>query len=251
MKLGKIKVIYSVLFILSAVIVFQACKHEPIVPPGEEMGNTGGGSGGGGGEGGADCDPDTVYFQQDVLPIFQSSCALSGCHDAATAQDGIVLTDYDNIMETGDIEGGDLDAGKVWEMITETDIDDPEDRMPPLPNEALSQEQKDAIQTWIMQDALNTSCEPSSCDTLNITYSGTIRPLIENRCEGCHSGDSPSGGISYENYSGVAEVAADGRLLGAISWEPGFENMPQNGDQLSECYIDQIRIWIENGYPND
>jgi mono/diheme cytochrome c family protein len=136
-------------------------------------------------------------------------------------------------------------------MITETDIDDPEDRMQPLPNEALSSEQLQAIQTWILQNAQNNSCESSGCDTLNITYSGTIRPLIENRCEGCHSGGDPSGELSYENYDGVAQVAADGRLLGAINWDPDYTNMPQNGDQLSQCNIDKIRIWIENGYPND
>ncbi|WP_459074975.1 hypothetical protein [Halocola ammonii] len=241
-----------VLSIITLMIgLFHACKHEPIIPPGEEPGSGGGSGGGGGGGSDDDCDPDVVYFQQDVLPIFQSSCALSGCHDATTAQEGIILTDYNNIIQTGDIEGGDLDAGKVWEMITETDIDDPEDRMPPLPNEALSPEQIEAIQTWILQGAQNNSCESSGCDTLNVTYSGTIRPLIENRCEGCHSGSTPSGGISYETYEGVAEVAADGRLLGAINWDPDYANMPQNGDQLSQCNIDKIRIWIENGYPND
>ena len=30
------------------------------------------------------CSPDTVYFQNEVLSLIVSSCAKSGCHDAAT-----------------------------------------------------------------------------------------------------------------------------------------------------------------------
>ena len=29
------------------------------------------------------CSPDSVYFEQQLLPIIQSNCAVSGCHDAA------------------------------------------------------------------------------------------------------------------------------------------------------------------------
>ncbi len=35
------------------------------------------------------CDPDTVYFQNTVLPLIQSTCATTGCHDAASHQHGI------------------------------------------------------------------------------------------------------------------------------------------------------------------
>lgn len=36
----------------------------------------------------------TISFATDVLPIFQSSCAFSGCHSTASASDGIRLSNY-------------------------------------------------------------------------------------------------------------------------------------------------------------
>ena len=44
------------------------------------------------------CSPDTVYFKQKILPLIVSNCAMSGCHDAISKRDGVILTDYTNIM---------------------------------------------------------------------------------------------------------------------------------------------------------
>lgn len=33
------------------------------------------------------CDPDSVYFNRDVLPLIISSCATSGCHDEITHEE--------------------------------------------------------------------------------------------------------------------------------------------------------------------
>ena len=44
------------------------------------------------------CDPETVYFQEEVLPLIISNCAQSGCHDAASAEDGIVLESFSSIL---------------------------------------------------------------------------------------------------------------------------------------------------------
>lgn len=74
------------------------CTHEPLNPinpnPIDSTGL------------GGNCDPDTVYLQQEVLPLIVSSCAMSGCHDAASAQNGVVLTSYSTIMNTGDVKAG-------------------------------------------------------------------------------------------------------------------------------------------------
>src|SRR6185312_1705326 len=50
----------------------------------------------------------TVSFSKDVLPAFVQNCALSGCHDAATAQYGFVLDNYDhvlNVVQSGRLIG--------------------------------------------------------------------------------------------------------------------------------------------------
>jgi len=239
--------VYSLVFLFIAGIIF-ACKHE--IPERNPAG--GGGTGGGGGGTGSGttvtCNPDTVYFQQQVLPIFISNCSVSGCHDAITRQDGANLTNYNSIITTGDVRPGNPGNSEIWEKITETD---PSDRMPPPPRNALTQAQKDIIFKWIMQGAKNNSCQPTACDSSNVTFNGSIKPIINNKCLGCHSSAAPQGNINYSTYAGVKAKVDDGRLWGAINHLPGFSALPKNGNKLSECEITQFRKWIAAGAPNN
>ena len=54
------------------------------------------------------CDTSKVYFQNDILPILISSCSYSGCHDAGTASEGVILTTYDNVMQSEVIKANSL-----------------------------------------------------------------------------------------------------------------------------------------------
>ncbi len=197
---------------------------------------------------GIPCDPDTVYFENYVLPLLQSSCGIIGCHDPGSATEGVILTDYTNIISTGGVRAFNPDNSEIYEKIMEND---PDKIMPPPPRSPLTQEQKDAIYKWIMQGALNNHCENEDCDTLNVTFQATIWPVVQNRCFGCHSGASPSGGISLENYNSVVSAVSSGRLMGAIKHETGFSAMPKNGAKLSDCTISQFQKWINDGTPNN
>jgi mono/diheme cytochrome c family protein len=205
------------------------------------------------GNSGIPCDPDTVYFQNDVLPLLQSSCGIVGCHDATTAEDGVVLTSYLSVMQTAGVVPFDPQDSEIYEKITETD---PDDRMPPPPAAPLNNDQTNMIYTWIAQGALNNYCEQMECDSVNVSFSQEVFPIIQNNCLGCHSGPNPNGGISLTNYQQVkarASVPAGspGSLLGAITWNPGNTNMPQNGQQLQDCEIGIIRNWILEGMPDN
>lgn len=197
---------------------------------------------------GIPCDPDTVYFQNTILPLLQSSCALSGCHDAASASDGVILTDYDKIMSTAGVRPFNADGSNLYEVMVE---DDPDKRMPPPPRNPLTTEQTNAVYKWIMQGAKNNYCDDVECDSLNVTYSATVWPIIQNRCYGCHSGGSPSGGISLENHANLVALANSGQLMGAIRHDQGYSPMPKNGAKLSDCNISQIQKWINDGTPNN
>lgn len=216
---------------------YQACKHDPdeIVDPDDP-------------HTGIPCDPDTVYFENDILPLLQSSCGMSGCHDPGTAQDDVILTNYADIIATGDVEPGDPQDSDLYEVITE---DDPDKRMPPPPQSPLTAAQIQMIYTWVQQGAQNNYCDQEDCDTVNVTFSGTVMPVIQNNCTGCHSGATPGGGITLETHSDIVTVADNGRLMGSITHSAGFSPMPQNGDKLSDCTIAQIQKWIDNGTPND
>jgi hypothetical protein len=209
-------------------------------------------NGGGGGNNG-NCDPDTVYFQNDILPLLLSSCGTNGCHDEGTAQEGIILTSYLHVMQSDVVKAFDPNDSEMYEKITEND---PDKRMPPPPRLPLNQGQIDMIYTWIAQGALDNSCDAGDCDTLNVTFSGTIFPMIQNRCYGCHSGPEPQSGISLENYASVSAAAAiapgnPGSLLGAVTGAQGNSPMPKNGPPLPDCNIEQIKKWIEDGMPDN
>ena len=68
---------------------------------------------------GSNCDSTKVYFQNQIAPIFNSSCALAGCHDAIKHEEGIILDSYENIIRTGKIRAFDLNAGEIYDKITE------------------------------------------------------------------------------------------------------------------------------------
>lgn len=203
--------------------------------------------GGGGNNNGHPCDADTVYFQNEVLPLIISNCATSGCHDKLGGEQEVLLVDYASIINYGKIRPGKPDNSELYEKIIENDI---EDRMPPPPASPLSNEQKNIIKNWILQGAQNNYCD-EECDTTNVTFSGAIWPMIELNCTGCHSGPQPSGNIPLTDYNSVVVQANNGKLFGAVNHDPGFKPMPRNAPKLVDCKIDQIRIWIENGTPNN
>ncbi len=221
------------------------CKHEPDVFP-EDPPFNGGNGNGNSGEEEDPCDPGVVYFEQDVLPILISNCSVPGCHNEPTDEnDDIQITNYNTLMGSGIVQDGDM-----WEVINDND---PDDRMPPPPQNPLTPEQIATIGQWLQQGAQNNSCAGGECDTTNVTYSGTIVPIIQQNCQGCHSGGTPQGGLNFTSHAVLQQVALDGRLAGSIQHLPGAIPMPPGGpqNQLSDCKIQKFLIWIGEGAPNN
>ncbi len=228
-----------------AALAAASCVHEPIIPdgwtppvtpPDTPLVNPTN-----------PCDEDSVYFANTILPLLTSSCAIPGCHDPATAEDGVVLNSYGNIISTGEIVPGNPGDSELFEAITETDPD--KIMPPPGSGVTLTPDQIMDIFTWIQQGAPNNGCD--GCDTTAVTFSGSVWPIVNTSCTGCHSGSAPQGGVSLTNHAQVAAAAADGSLLGSLNGTGGFTPMPYNSTPLSDCSIATIRIWIENGAPND
>jgi len=178
-----------------------------------------------------------ICFERDVLPIFVSNCAMSGCHDAGTAADKYVLTNYSTIMSKG-IRSGRPENSKIWEEIEENE-------MPP--NHPLTPEQKSIIKTWIAAGAPNGVNCSSNCDSSIFTYSGAVSPIISKNCVGCHQYPSASGSIDLSSYQGARDIAKSGAFLNSIKGTNGYKKMPPSGAGLTECEINQIKKWIANG----
>ncbi len=246
--------LFALLSLTVLLAAMSGCRHEPFlagpVDPVDTTGNGGGPIDTTVVDPGAACDPNIVYFQRDVLPILISNCTMGGCHDAASAQDGVVLTDFQNVVRTADVRPYDLKGSDLYEVITEDDEDDrmPKDR-PPLPEAQIA-----VIRKWIEQGAKNLTCTDGGtggCQTANVSYSRDLAPLFQNNCIGCHSGPAPSGGYNFTTYQGVANAATAGRLYGAVAHLPGYQPMPLGGAQLSACNVQKIKAWVDGGAENN
>jgi hypothetical protein len=242
---------FLVIAIFAATIL--ACKHTVETPdPGTGTGTGGGaGTGGsGGGTGGGGTSSNLVCFESDILPIFTSNCAKSGCHNAATHTEGYILDSYNGIRYSTSkgIKPGNPDDSEIYEAITETDV---RKRMPyNLP--PLSPAETALIRKWILEGALNTTNCGSACDPNLFTYSGAVKPIIDTYCKGCHSDPATATKPQLTTYAGIKAVAQpNGRLLGAINHAPGFQAMPQAGPKSSDCKITQITKWVNAGAPNN
>jgi len=196
--------------------------------------------------GGIACNPDTIYFNMDLLPILVSSCAKSNCHDATSHKEGVILTDYNNVMQTGGVNPFNPGGSKLYRVITNNG----EDIMPPPPDSPLTAAQIQMVNKWISQGAKNLHCDNMPCDTVNVTYTGTIWPIILDNCKGCHTGASAGGGIQLVDYATIKASGQSGKLYGSITHTSGYSPMPKNGAMLPNCYIIQIRKWIEQGMPS-
>jgi hypothetical protein len=92
----------------------------------------------------------------------------------------------------------------------------------------------------------------TNCDTTNVTYSSTIKSLLNNySCLGCHLGINPPGGINLETYANVKSMVDNGRLYGAVTHAAGFKPMPDGGPKMNSCDINKIKAWIDAGAPDN
>lgn len=92
---------------------------------------------------------------------------------------------------------------------------------------------------------------PTNCDTTGVTYSGTVLPLLQSNCLGCHNQAGGQGGIILEGHANTVIRVNDGSLMGAISHASGYSPMPKSGQKLAACDIQRIQTWINAGAPNN
>jgi uncharacterized membrane protein len=95
-----------------------------------------------------------------------------------------------------------------------------------------------------------------NCDTIDVSYSQDIKPILQNNCYRCHAADIATAGVVLEGYDNVkaeAETIRDGKslLVGVTAHLPGFSQMPKNSPKLSVCNITKIRKWVEEGSKNN
>ena len=210
-------------FVLAGVSVFgillTSCQHEPELIPGTRE----------------------VCFQENVLPIVQDNCATSGCHDGNGHQKA--MNTYESILNM--VQPGKPMASKFHQVITSNPSYG--NFMPPSPKTALSKESIDFISLWILQGA-------KAPDTSNVTYSGPIQPIFDKYCIKCHNPNLMDGGLIFTDYASDTTAIGYGRVLVDMEQSDTLaypDPMPKGSDKICNCYIDQIKHWVNLGMPNN
>lgn len=111
--------------------------------------------------------------------------------------------------------------------------------------------------TFFSSILIITSCTSDSESDLtnntpineNVTYTGTIRNIIDNNCIMCH-GTTPTNGapMPLTTYANVKDAVLNRGLLDRISRPQGSPGMmPSGGTRLPQSTIDQVVQWKNNG----
>jgi len=224
----------NILLIILTIFSLYSCKHNTLVEdiPTKE-----------------NCDSNTIDFVNEVLPILQSSCATTGCHNTTSHKEGVVLNNYSNIINTIGINKGNASSSKLYKVLN----DYGDDLMPPSNSGiVLTQTQKNIIKDWINQGAKNIECtNTSDCDTTNFAFAANVKPLLEASCLSCHSSTNTSGGVSFSTYTDVKVTVDNGKLLNSIKHTSGTSAMPQGAEKWNDCKITIVEKWINDGAPNN
>ena len=92
----------------------------------------------------------------------------------------------------------------------------------------------------------------SSCDTTNVTFSGTITPILNGSCWGCHSNTTAAAygsNIKLQDYADV--TARINSIIPAINQTGSLSPMPKGGSKLNSCKLTQFAVWVRKGTPNN
>lgn len=205
--------------------ILASCTHLPKVPNPDPQ----------------PCEPGTVDFTNEILPMIESNCAMAGCHVGPYPADGVDLSTYAGIRSQ--VKPGRPEDSDLYEVLWETG----DDLMPPPPRTPLSSAQKSRIRLWIEQGANETNCA-GACDSASTTYTSVVAQLVQTNCIGCHQGANPSGGVALENYAQVVGAVTGSGLEDALRGRNGRSQMPPSG-QMSACNVALLERWIRTGMP--
>lgn len=89
-----------------------------------------------------------ISFSKEILPIIQTNCYGSGCHDKGIAPDLTSANAYDQLNMLGYIDTTNAEGSKLYMRIKDT-------KSPMPPKGALSGTLTNKILAWIKQGAKN------------------------------------------------------------------------------------------------
>ncbi len=198
---------------------------------------------------------DTICFETEILPVFQNSCATSGCHNSGSREEAFPLDSYSAIVKH--VTPFDGNSSKVYRVITGKPI-----LMPP--NHALSKDLRTKIWLWIEQGAQETRCGTSGNNNgiKSACFERDILPVLQNSCavSKCHDAITAKEGYALTSYANVMKSGSlvkagnpvGSTLYHSITTNPSSEQFmpPKPYSALGKAAIDSIYSWIAKGALN-
>jgi hypothetical protein len=89
------------------------------------------------------------------------------------------------------------------------------------------------------------------CDTMEVSYSADIVPILTSNCYSCHGVDDPDASLDLTQYESVSNETTAGELISRITLIQGEENAMPPLESLSICQIAKIKSWAFDGAPNN
>ena len=85
------------------------------------------------------------------------------------------------------------------------------------------------------------------CIEVETYYTENVAPILESNCTGCHSGPTPTAGLSLDSYSVVFIAIKSGDVLDRVNRNSSGDDllMPQYGQKLSQPDLDILQIFFE------
>jgi hypothetical protein len=105
-------------------------------------------------------------------------------------------------------------------------------------------------------DKENIPAPTSACDTIAVSYSASVKIILQNNCYSCHStAVTQNGGFDVENWTSLKNYLnlsyrGDGiygsKFFHIVNQDGLVPHMPPTG-KLSDCELSKIRSWIRDG----
>ena len=178
-----------------------------------------------------------ICFERDVLPIFQSGCGITGCHDEVTSKSGYIYVDYASIIKS--VKPYKSKDSKAYIVMTD---EWSKHFMPP--DKPLTLGSRKIIRMWIDQGAKNSICPDSTQYFLDSDGDSII-----NGTDNCPDTYNPDQLDSDED--GVGDLCDDDDNDGILDIAdncPSLYNPGQEDDDLdnigNSCDPDYIPVGI-------
>lgn len=90
---------------------------------------------------------------------------------------------------------------------------------------------------------------PTLCDSLDVTFSQKINPIIQNNCSnaGCHDSNANGTWGDFTSYVGIKEKIDNGSFRNRVLVQ---KNMPPSGG-LTAAELQEIECWLNDAAPNN